>query len=300
MIRGMVTLLRRSIRPLAVLLVLGFAAGYVVRQWDQFVLAARTLAPLTLVLAFLGAVGYWLALGFAWGSTQAALGGTLSPWTAIRVWSVSAVARYVPGNIWHFAGRVVLARSAGLDVLTTLTASAYEQVLTVAGALLVAGLFLPLAGGGGGYLLAVLAVPLGLLVFHPRLQRWLLARSARLAGSAPPTPLSILQLARLVPLYVLPHLAAGLALAALGWPSGVDPLAALGAFSFAWAAGFLTLLTPGGLGVREVTLAALLAALSPAPEPAVLAIGHRLVLTMAEFLVALATGASGRLAARVL
>jgi uncharacterized membrane protein YbhN (UPF0104 family) len=112
--------------------------------------------------------------------------------------------------------------------------------------------------------------------------------------------LTLPQLAGLLGLYLLPNVPAGLALAVLGWPTGPAAPDAVGAFAFAWAVGFLSFFTPSGLGVREVALAGLLASGLGGAEPALLAIGHRLVLTAAELALSAAAGISGRLAARVL
>jgi uncharacterized membrane protein YbhN (UPF0104 family) len=207
----------------------------------------------------------------------------------------------MPGNVWHLAGRTALTSGAGGDPFAALTASVYEQVLTVAGAFIVAGLLLSLSGGGPAYLWAALAIPAGLLVLHPALQRWVTHRAARLLGREPPKTLGVGRLAGLLAVYTLPNLPAGCALVALGWPAGPDVVSATGAFGFAWAVGFLSFLTPSGIGVREVVLAATLGAggLGGA-DPVALAIGHRVVLTAAELLIAAMSVIVGRLSARVL
>jgi uncharacterized membrane protein YbhN (UPF0104 family) len=291
---------RRLARPVAVGAVILFAALSVATNRDAFLEAAAALSPTALAAAVgLGAL-YWLALAVAWWRVQAALGGELRLGTAVRIWSVSTVARYVPGNVWHIASRAALAHEVGGRPVAVLTASAYEQVLTLGSAFLVAGLLLPLAGGGPAYLAAAATLPLGLAVLHPIAQRAVVHRAARLLGQPPPRVLAVRQVAALLVLYALPNVPAGLALMALGWPTGPGAVGATGAFGFAWAVGFLSFFTPSGLGVREVTLAGLLAAGLGGSDPVLLAVGHRVVLTVAELALAAGAAVGGRLAGRML
>ena len=57
-------------------------------------------------------------------------------------------------------------------------------------------------------------------------------------------------------------------------------------FAFAWLLGFVSLLTPGGLGVREALLARLLATYMPAPQATLIALLARLWMLAAEILLA--------------
>src|SRR4051794_39868376 len=102
----------------------------------------------------------------------------------LATWARSILARYVPGNVLMVTGRVVLGREAGVTGRASLAASVYEQALIVglsacaAAALLVFG-----ATGAGAWIWMVAAVPLGLLLLHPRLFRpgadWVLRRLRR-------------------------------------------------------------------------------------------------------------------------
>lgn len=291
---------RRLARTAAVGIVILFAALYLASKREEFVDAAGALSPTALAAAVSFGLLYWLALAAAWWRVQAALGGELSLGQAVRIWSVSTVARYVPGNVWHIASRAALAKDVGGRPVAVLTASAYEQVLTLGGAFLAGGLLLPLAGAGPTFLITVAMLPLGLAALHPMTQRAVVHRAARLLGQTPPRVLSVRQVAALLVLYMVPYIPAGLALMALGWPLGPGLVGAIGAFGFAWAVGFLSFFTPSGLGVREVALAGLLAAGLGGADPMLLAVGHRLVLTLAELVLAAGAAVGGRLAGRVL
>jgi glycosyltransferase 2 family protein len=152
---------------------------------------------------------------------------------------------------------------------------------------------LPFWRGGGGQLWLLALLPAGLALLHPRaLGATLAALARRLGRPELAWRYSYTSLLLLVGLYTLANLAAGLALAAILRP--LAPLGpgvaayAVGAWALAWAAGFLSLLTPSGLGVREAVLTALLAQIVPLPAAVAASLLHRLALTLGE---ALAAGA---------
>ncbi|MCS7002550.1 MAG: hypothetical protein NZ518_06860, partial [Dehalococcoidia bacterium] len=172
--------MRRALRLGVALVALACAVWYLTANFGALLAAAARIDPIMLALAGVLAIGYWLSLGWLWGAVQAPLGGGLGRVAAMRVWALSTVARYAPGNIWHVAGRSALTADDGGQPLAALSASAYEQVLTLAGALLVAGLVLPAVGGSPWLFAAGLAAPAALVALHPGLNRWIVVRVARL------------------------------------------------------------------------------------------------------------------------
>ncbi|NJP06511.1 MAG: hypothetical protein HC837_13245 [Chloroflexaceae bacterium] len=86
--------------------------GYIIRQlwlaWPQ--LAGLTVAPLPVVLALLCGCGCLTLFALLWGLTLTQLDAPLTAWQAIRIWFLSQIVRYAPGNIWHLLGRAYLAR----------------------------------------------------------------------------------------------------------------------------------------------------------------------------------------------
>jgi uncharacterized membrane protein YbhN (UPF0104 family) len=83
-------------------------------------------------------------------------------------------------------------------------------------------------------------------------------------------------------------LAAGLVQVAVS--SDADPLAAAGAGALAWAAGLVVVIAPGGVGVRELVYARLLAGTVPFAEAAAGAVTLRLVTIVVEIAVLVLAG----------
>ena len=287
---------RGLLRLFVGIIVLGFWVVYVGRSWKD--LAAYRWQPsyeflaAALILYMLA----WVGLGLGWQQTLLAVGGTLSPLIGLRIWVLSTFMRYAPGNVWHILGRVYLAGLAGESRVSVLASSALEQVLTVLSALVVFLVSLPFWPNGGGAFLPLLGLlPVGIGALHPALWNRVVPSILGKLGY----PFSVQAprytvLLRLGLLYTVYHIVAGLGLVMI--LASLEPEARrllgfiIGAQAIAWAAGYLSLLTPGGLGVREGALTLLLAPLLGTPIAAVGSILARLLATLAEALVAGAFG----------
>lgn len=106
------------------------------------------------------------------------------------------------------------------------------------------------------------------------------------AGLRISVPLSIAGLAGLVLTWVVYGTAVFVVAGTLNSAGYSNPWPLIGALATAWAAGFLIPGLPGGLGVRELTLTALLAPVYPIEVGATLAIMARIMLMGSEALLA--------------
>jgi len=244
-----------------------------------------------LALAFVMAGLYLLGQAVVWRRIVADLGERI-PWpVALRAWMLSNMGRYLPGSVWHLVGRVELGRGAGVARASGTLGVVLEQGLQVLAALLIVAASLPFWPASSivrQWAWLALLVPVGLVAMHPRVFYPVLSWGLRRAGRQPlPVSLDYRHLMGYTAAYLLVHLANGLALAfaavALGAPLTAVP-AMVGAALFAWTAGYLWILAPGGLGVREVLVTAALAPLVGAEIAAVAAILWRLANVVTELL----------------
>lgn len=209
--------------------------------------------------------------------------------TLLRIWFLSNLARYIPGKIFQFLAVAQLSRAAGLSAAVLLTSLLVHTGLallsavvlgawTLSGALLPAAS--PLAVGG-------LTTAVALLLVHPTAINRTLSTGSRLlrrpmirwrAGWAG----GILLLGLSVLSWLFYGAAYALFIAALTPVplTALPVLAGVNALSF--VAGYLALVTPGGLGVREAAMTGLLLPLLPRGVAAVLAIAARLWTIAAE------------------
>ena len=268
--------------------VAGFFAAALTARWRDVISLKWQLQPGVFVVACaLLALSYAL-VACLWGFALGRAAGTPLP-AGARIWFLSNLARYVPGNVWSYVGAVELARREGVARRTTLAVMALTQVLSVAVALLV-GLPVLLAERarlGRPALLGMLTVALvsaAAVVFRRRLLELARRRFPELEpGDLTPSASTV---ALLVVGYAAYWLLTGLAFAVFvrslyPLPAAEVPLAAA-AYAAAYAAGFLSLLTPAGLGVREGVLVVALAPVLPAGPALVVALLSRLWMMLAE------------------
>lgn len=292
---------KRVAQVAVLLLAVGFLVALVAGQWSALRAYQWRLAPGWALLALVGLELTWLLELDTWRMILAGLGGPLRYRQAAPIWFLSNIIRYIPGNIWQFLGMAELAHEAGVPRLVTLTSIVLHQAISTAVGVVVAALYFAAVGEGAWlrYLRPLLwLAPLGLFLLQPRLlQAALNGVLRRLGRPTIQVTLTWGQVWLLILRYFVVWLILGLSFAAL--VRAVTPIA-LDAVPFlvaAWAAayviGYLSLLTPAGLGVREGVLAVLLFTLMPQPVAAVVAIIARLWMVVGEVL-----GAGAALAIR--
>jgi len=248
--------------------------------------------------------GWYLCRALLWQMILGALGCRLPFRLAFRTWVLSELGRYLPGKVWYVAGRAYLCAGAGVPAGASLTGMGMELALVAATA---SGLGLLRLGAArslvGGWLWpGVAGLALLVALTHPRLLRpaanLVLARLHR-DPLPPETRYSYPGLLG-VCLLMWAFLAAGFflfarAVAGVAWGQF---LAVASSFAAAWVLALVVVVTPGGMGVREGVLAAMLAPVVPAGVALPLALLSRLWITAVELACALAALRIRPLAAR--
>ena len=204
--------------------------------------------------ALLGAGVAAMALVYGLANTLLALGWwnllqhhseTVSRRAALRIYGLSVLAKYVPGNVMHIASRQALGLAAGYRGWALVKASAWELGLICAAAVPFAVLVLP-AFSTSVHSAVAAGLFLGIAVV-------MAAGFTRFVGRA---------IARAFCLQVGFLLVAGSVfvglLALLSGISAAMALIGCGAFVIAWLAGLATPGAPAGIGVRELLIVFLL------------------------------------------
>lgn len=173
----------------------------------------------------------------------------LVPWRwALKTYGVSQINKYIPGNVFHLAGRQAMGMAAGLRAQPLARCSLWELMLIGA------------IGGVFGILAAPLQwshVSLGMattlwflmLTTSIALLRHLGAKSLSIAMG---WQAGFLWISGVVFMMVLKLIDQGGVIQSPGWPT------LWGAYVLAWLAGLLTPGAPAGVGVREAVLLLLL------------------------------------------
>jgi hypothetical protein len=210
--------------------------------------------------------------GWVWTWVLRELNQPVCSWEFIQVYLKTNLAKYIPGNIWHYYGRIVAAKGANISTGAATLSVLLEPLLMAAAALIVV-LFSSQFMTEKTTLTLLIVQLLGLLgvlgVLHPKflnrathlLQRIKVKKSASNTLQAVPWSLEQYPLRPLIgELGFLGLRSAGFMLTLLALsPINFSQIPLLlGAFSFAWLVGLVVPGAPGGLGVFEATAIALL------------------------------------------
>ena len=224
-------------------------------------LASTIRSPSALVAIGLSAV-LWMALnavlGAGWGSVIKATGNRIAMEDAVILSMMTQAGKYLPGNVFHLAGRVWLAGKFGIDRKLAAVATAGEMgilvfVATIFGLLwLLQQIEVPWAGISlGGLIVLVLVSVAGVWLkknrenllsylgaIGPRLVGWLLLSVAAYG------------LVFLIQFAMFEMIASS---QLMDW--GLSKATVLQIVAITWLAGFVVIGSPGGLGVREAAFA---------------------------------------------
>jgi len=282
--------LKGALRIGALVIALGFMVALVSTQWQALQAFQWQVRPAWLVLSLVGLWLAWLLELSVWRFLLSTLGGNLRWGRAAETWFLSNIVRYIPGNVWQFLGMAELAADDGVSRVTTFASIALHQALSTAVGMVLAAVYFAVAGKGA--LLDAIRpflwlIPLGLLLCNPRFLEWSLNTLLRLF-KRPPIKVTLTwpQLALILLGYLGVWLIMGSAFALLAasfTPVTPQQVAALIAtWAAAYVIGYLSMITPSGLGVREGVMILLLAPLFPAPIPTIIALAARLWMVIAE------------------
>ncbi|MFL5627969.1 MAG: YbhN family protein [Ktedonobacteraceae bacterium] len=256
-----------------------------------------------LAVSFLGFTLQELSFGLIWQSVLKRLGYRLNLRVCLRIYLASEFVRYIPGNVWHVLTRVLWTGKYGVPRPIAFASMTVELITKLAAGALVFALSLLFWGSAnalGSLFQGSLILVLGgvsfialLVVLHPRILNGLLNMALRILKRDPVvltlrySDILVVTLAWCASWFVA-GCAFYIMLLAL-WPA--TPLAALpvciGIYAIAWDFGFVTFITPSGLGFRELAIGVLFALalpFVPGDLVAVIALLSRVVSTLAELL----------------
>ncbi|MGH7502931.1 MAG: lysylphosphatidylglycerol synthase domain-containing protein [Longimicrobiales bacterium] len=230
--------------------------------------------------------------------------GQPSTAATIRIYFLASLGRYVPGKVWQLAGLALLSKRAGLPAVGATASALLGQFAFLATGCLFLALMLPRWAEGttariAGILLVVLAGLGWLVIATPaggRARAWLRARAGSIGGEQFTTALDLAERIRARDAilwgvwygltWALLGLAFTLFVTAFVPGAAADSRQIAGVVAASYLAGYLVLLAPAGIGVREGAMTGLLTAIPAIPLSAavMIAVVSRIWFTAAELL----------------
>jgi len=294
--RALAVLRSPVVRWLFLLGAVAAAVLVVASSWDELAAAARRLPWWSLAGAGAAGIAYVGCTLLAWRALLADLGSPLGARSALSIFGISQIGKYVPGGVWNVVAAAEIGADHKVPRARSLAAMALAVLVGCVSGTVVAAVALPVAGAGdlGGWGWLTWLAPLLLVLLVPGVLGRVVGLGLRLLRRpALERPLTWSGLATATGWSVVGWLLAGLHgwLLAVGLGLGATPrtfLLLVGGYALAWVAGFVVVLVPAGAGVREVVLAALLGGSLAQPSVVLLVLLARLVLTVVDLLFAVA------------
>ncbi|PMB52649.1 hypothetical protein CEN39_08680 [Fischerella thermalis CCMEE 5201] len=190
----------------------------------------------------------------------------------IQIYLQTNIGKYLPGNVWHYYGRIMAAKNANVSTSAATLSVLLEPLLMAAAALIVAllgSIFVKTNTNLTVHIGQILGLFVVLCVFHPQFLNLLIRLLHRLKtkNSNRTTISDVSFTMERYPLQPLLGELGFLGLRGIGFILIFYALSAVNssqipllftAFSFAWLLGLVVPGAPGGLGVFEATAIALL------------------------------------------
>jgi uncharacterized membrane protein YbhN (UPF0104 family) len=294
------------VRVVVLALIAVFLGTGVWRSWSTLSQYRWDVQWWLFVAAFLLLIGQELSYAFIWRGILARLGSRLDIVSSQRIYLGAEFVRYIPGNVWHVITRVLWAEQRGVPKSVGLASMVIELATKITSAALIFVLslfFWPNVGAltsridiphGVLVTAGALLVPLLLAGLYPPLLQTILNLALKKLGREPVSiTMRYPDLLLITSYWMLSWLIAG-----AGFYLLIDSIAgislsptglalAIGIYAIAWDVGFLSFVTPSGLGFREAAMILLLTASNLVPSLAiatVLAFITRLLATGSELI----------------
>jgi hypothetical protein len=269
-----------------------FLGRTIVDDWQALRAHQWRLELSQLIVSFLLLLVATAFPAWPWQLSLLWMGESLGFVPALRIWLVTHVVRYIPGRVWQFLSMIYMCERAGVSRVPILTSIVISAALSTLAGLLIVGLYWLALNGWQDLTqlsLALALILLSLAALHPAVMERVLNRGLAFLGQ--PTislQLSFGHILLLLALNGLSWLLYGLAFQQLVAAITFFPLAelprAVAVFAGAYTIGYLSLLTPAGLGVREGAMVVLFGSALPLPLATVVSLAARLWLTLGEVL----------------
>jgi len=265
-----VSVIRRShifglIKRLWLVLIFAAILLYLSQNYQTLRDQLATYAPPTLLASTLLLLAGRIVLTETSRYSVLIFGVSMSYRRAFYITSISLLAKYLPGGIWHFVGRAGYYRADGLPVALSTRIIILENVWLVTSAALFGAILLV---ESVGLAFVVVVCWIGLL--------WLVTRQFD-------TQITSRMFLRYIALQAVQWTLFGLSFAVLRSPDGAL-LRDMGAFCLSFAIGYVTVFAPSGIGVREAVMVILLTSSGNTDAIVIVAAVHRFIWTLTELI----------------
>ncbi|MCT9928818.1 flippase-like domain-containing protein [Planotetraspora sp. A-T 1434] len=293
---------RRKIVRLGFLLVaLGFGAWALAGQWTEVSAGFARLSWGELAGSLVAVLGALVAGMLMWRALLADLGSPLAFADAAKIFFVGQLGKYIPGSLWPVLAQMEMGRDHGIPRSRSAAAFFLTYPIYLASGLLVAAVTLPVLAGESvaRYAWLLLLIPVLVIALHPKVVNGAIGFGLRQLRKPPlERPLSRRGVLTSAGWALAGWVAYGTHLAlivhGLGATGPGAVVLSFGAYALAWCLGFLVVIAPAGVGVREVAMAAALAPVLGGGRTTAAVLCSRLIVSVGDLVCAGLAGLASR------
>jgi uncharacterized membrane protein YbhN (UPF0104 family) len=286
--------IRQAIKISIFLIVFFFWWLYLRQNWDDLRGMRKNIPWGNAVLAIMITISGYFIFGSLWSLFQYEFTGRrMRLVEGYRISAIAWMGRYIPGRIWAIGGKTYLSTKDGTSYAQVGIAVVVETLWFEVSGIVLAVLLLPFCRGMESFtpqfiLVSLLIIAAAVTGIHPSIFRPVVNRI--LAILHQPAMLRSPRYSRLL-MFMVAHMGI-FAIWSIGLMVFVRPLASVGwaylptiiaIYSVSWVAGFFSIITPAGLGVRDSLLAIGLEQIIPSSSVVIIVVvASRLMSTLAE------------------
>ncbi|MEW6411334.1 MAG: lysylphosphatidylglycerol synthase transmembrane domain-containing protein [Candidatus Zixiibacteriota bacterium] len=293
----------KVLKYILIIIVVYFAGKKLVTSWNEVITYDWVLNPYLLVLAILTHLLTFLLLAQVWCFLISGFGYRINLRTAFKISYIANLGRYIPGKVWQVFGMVYLAKKVNIKEEAAAASWGLAQMFAIPAAFLV-GLVaivwhpellateISRFVGTGLYVAILIVFVVSLLMIVAPNRTLLLFNVILKIFKRPPVTFQISKVTALKVYvgYFIAWAVFGLSFwlfaRSIAGVIEFPVVAGIGAFVVSYQIGYLTVFSPGGLGVRELVLTSVMTAYL-GPVAAGLAVASRLWNMISEIIAAI-------------
>jgi uncharacterized membrane protein YbhN (UPF0104 family) len=282
---------QKSLPYLLTLIILAFAIYYFIHNWKSVSAVHWWENPgfLSIHIFFLVLTFIFFVIG--WRELLRITGNRVGIRVAGFTWLAPNIGKYIPGKVFMVAGRIALLNRLGLRKGITVGNFIWENVILILAAMPFSLFVLLNYASAFPYEIITSTICLLILVLLIALNPTVIQRAVNFLLNIfkkPPLTLALKRQAilYLFVLYVIAWIFYGLSGITLAYALGIEdkvpPALLFNVCIFSWLVGFISVITPGGLGIREGVLILMMNPYIPMSELMVFALLARMTWTITE------------------
>jgi hypothetical protein len=284
------TSLIKATKIMIVSLILFFLIKTLINSWDQVSMYSFKINYTLLILAIITICISYISAAIGWIYTIKKLKQDLSIKKGLSIFFKAQISRYIPGTIWSYIGRVYLSKKENIPKTITSISLVLEAIFLLSTSAIISflALFSYLKSNEiSNYPLYFIIAAIPLILLHPTILNFLINKLLKLLKKQETNiKIRYLDLLKIFSIYILRGILLGMGFVIFTnsiYPINIANWPLLfGASLLSWVIGYLFVIAPGGMGVKEAVIAFLLKPIMPIGISIIIALGSRILLILGE------------------